>query len=138
MHELAHALRTRTYTLVNEDVIGINGVKLNKDVLDLDGTLVKRTTSKRNACSFHAYGSAIDINYKLTINVNGKDYKPYSSQGEETRNTYDAFVSALGREDDIRNVNYILWKYAFEPFGFTWGGNWSAESFDPMHFEISK
>ena len=48
----------------------------------------------------------------------------------------DAFINAIGSENDIRNVNYIIWKYAFEPSGFIWGGNWSSRSFDPMHYEV--
>lgn len=114
---------------------GINGVKLNKSNVILDGTFVSRTTSSRSICSPHAYGIAIDINYSLSISVNGKSYKPYSGQGSSTKKNYDAFVSAIGSESNIKNVNYVLWVYAFKPAGFIWGGNWSAGSYDPMHFE---
>lgn len=100
------------------------------------GSLYARTNTNRTICSFHAYGSAIDYNYSLKIKVNGKTYMPYSGQGKSTKAEYDRFVKALGKEKDPRNVNYYLWIYAFQPNGFTWGGNWSGGSFDPMHFEI--
>lgn len=115
---------------------GINGIKINDDLLFVDGTYVKRLNSARTICSPHSYAKAIDINYNMTVTVNGKDYKPWAGQGTSTKKAYDSFVDALGREDDPRNVNYILWKYAFEPSGFIWGGNWSDGSFDPMHFEL--
>ena len=115
---------------------GINGIKINNDLLFVDGTYVKRLNSARTICSPHSYAKAIDINYNMTVTVNGKEYKPWAGQGTSTKKEYDSFVAALGREDDPRNVNYILWKYAFEPSGFIWGGNWSDGSFDPMHYEL--
>ena len=117
---------------------GINGVKLNKKDLNLNGTINMRTNSARSICSPHSYGNAIDINYSWTTTIKGKTYKPYSGQGTKTRAEYDSFISAIGGNEENRlNVNYILWKYAFKPNGFTWGGNWSDGSFDPMHFEVS-
>ncbi|MBQ8235009.1 MAG: M15 family metallopeptidase [Bacilli bacterium] len=115
---------------------GIDGIKLESSSLQIDGTLVERTNSKRTVCSPHAYGTAIDINYNLKITVNNNTYTPYQNQGEQTRKEYDRFINALGRENDIRNVNYILFVYAFEPSGFVWGGLWPDSSFDPMHFEV--
>ncbi len=117
---------------------GINGVKIPSEYLRIDGTLVRRTNSARTICSPHAYGIAIDINYDLTINVNGTNYKPYAGQGTKTRQNYNNFVNIIGGESNEKNVNYILWKYAFEPSGFIWGGNWSDGSFDPMHFEVAQ
>ena len=100
------------------------------------GAYYARTNSSRTICSFHAYGSAVDFNYSLSITVNGNKYKPYANQGSSTYAEYNRFVKALGKENHPKNYNYILWKEAFEPAGFEWGGNWSAGSFDPMHFEI--
>ena len=116
---------------------GINGVKLKAEDYHNYGTVSRRMNSGRTICSFHAYGAAIDINYAMSITVDGKSYKPYASQGKATKKTYDEFVSAIGGEGNIRNVNYVLWLYAFKPAGFTWGGNWSEGSFDPMHYEVS-
>ena len=116
---------------------GINGVKLDASKIVLDGTLVERLNSARTICSPHAYGYAIDINYAESVEVFGVVHKPWAGQGARTKTNYDAFVRAIGSESDIRNVNYILWKYAFEPAGFNWGGNWGATSFDPMHFEAT-
>ena len=116
---------------------GINGVKISSDFLRIDGTLNERTTSSRKTCSPHAYGIAIDINYDLFITVNGNQYKPYSGQGTKTKRNYEQFVNEIGGENNPQNVNYMLWIHVFKPSGFTWGGNWSEGSFDPMHFEVA-
>ena len=80
---------------------------------------------------------AVDFNSALVINVNGQNYNPFAGQGDATRQKYDKFVAALGgKELNAKNINYVLWKYAFEPNGFEWGGTWDAGSFDPMHYEI--
>lgn len=117
---------------------GISGIKIDKSQVNNGGIFVERTNSARTICSYHAYGTAMDLNYSLSITVRGKRYKPYSAQGASTKKEYDRFVNAIGSESDPRNVNYILWKYAFKPAGFTWGGEWGNNSFDPMHFEIRK
>ena len=99
------------------------------------GTFVERKTNS-GGYSLHAYGIAQDWNYTMAINVNGVTYKPYEYQGAGYKANYDRFVSALGKEEHCTNINYILWKYAFEPAGFNWGGNWSASYWDGMHFEV--
>ncbi len=114
---------------------GVNGVKLNVDYIN-GGSLARRTNSGRTICSLHAYGAAVDINNSATYIVNGQSYKPYAGQGPGTRNAYDEFVSAIGGEANTKNINYVLWKYAFEPAGFSWGGTWNDSYFDPMHFEV--
>lgn len=116
---------------------GINGVKLGTSYLKNYGTVSKRLNSARTICSLHAYGSAIDINNSMGIDINGKTYRPYDGQGLSTKRNYNEFVSAIGNESDVRNTNYILWLYAFKPAGFTWGGTWSDAYFDPMHFEVT-
>lgn len=116
---------------------GIDGVKISSDYLHIDGTLNERTTSNRKICSPHSYGIAIDINYDLVININGVNHKPYASQGKKTKQNYVNFINAIGGENNPKNVNYILWIYVFKPSGFTWGGNWSDASFDPMHYEVA-
>ncbi len=99
------------------------------------GTFVQRKTSS-GSYSLHAYGLAQDWNYSLRINYKGNTYKPYYTQGASAKAEYNRFVSALGKEEKCENVNYILWKYAFEPAGFNWGGNWSSSYWDGMHFEV--
>ncbi len=99
------------------------------------GTFVQRKTSS-GSYSLHAYGIAQDWNYSLKINYKGNTYKPYYTQGSAAKAEYDRFVRALGKEEKCENVNYILWKYAFEPAGFNWGGNWSSSYWDGMHFEV--
>lgn len=116
--------------------IGISGYRLNFKDISFNGTYSYRMISGRIACSKHAYGGAIDINVSKHYTISGISYIPYSGQGSKTFENYKKFVAALGNELDVRNVNYILWKYAFKPSGFRWGGTWDANSFDPMHFEI--
>ena len=99
------------------------------------GTFVQRKTSSGNY-SLHAYGIAQDWNYSLRITYRGATYKPYYTQGSDAKAEYNRFVAALGKEEKCENVNYILWKYAFEPAGFNWGGNWSTSYWDGMHFEV--
>lgn len=116
---------------------GINGMKLQVADIKFGGAYVPRKTNG-GTYSLHAYGIATDFNYNWSTKVNGTTYKPYASQGTDTYNEYQKFINALGgNEADSRNVNYILWKYAFEPAGFKWGGHWGTSSFDPMHFEIN-
>ena len=110
--------------------------KLSATDLGDGGTFVQRKTSS-GGFSLHAYGIAQDWNYSSRYYVNGKEYRPYHSQGASTKAEYDRFVQALGKEEDCRNVNYILWKYAFKPSGFNWGGNWGVNSWDGMHFEVN-
>ncbi len=104
---------------------------VNNNNYKSQGSLNERTTTGRSRCSFHAYGTAIDINADYSVKVNGTTYYPYG----RNRSTYEKFVKALGKENDNRNINYILWKKAFEPNGFVWGGNWTTD-YDGMHFEI--
>lgn len=119
------------------ETTGINGIKLNKDYVIWNGDYNKRLNAARNVCSPHTYGLAVDFNSALVINVNGQNYNPFAGQGDATRQKYDKFVAALGgKELNAKNINYVLWKYAFEPNGFEWGGTWDAGSFDPMHYEI--
>ena len=99
------------------------------------GTFVERKTSS-GGYSLHAYGLAQDWNYSKSISVNGKAFKPYGCQGSSCQQEYQAFVRALGKEESCYNVNYIMWKYAYQPAGFNWGGNWSSGSWDGMHFEV--
>ena len=109
--------------------------KLSTSDLINGGTFVQRKTSSGNY-SLHAYGIAQDWNYTMKRVVNGVTYKPYYTQGADAKAEYDRFVRALGKEEKCENVNYILWKYAYQPAGFNWGGNWSVGSWDGMHFEV--
>ena len=95
----------------------------------------KRISENSEKVSLHAYGLAQDWNYDKTYTVNGVTYKPYGADRQESK--YRDFVSALGKEEDCRNVNYIIWKYAYQPAGFKWGGNWKGSTFDGMHYEIA-
>lgn len=136
VHRLAQpqftAALTNICTLTSK---GMNGIKLNSKDVKFGGAYVPRKTSA-GGFSNHAWGLAIDFNYDWSIKIDNKNYKPYSGMGKLTKTAYDNFVSIIGSKEDPRNVNYVLWQYAFSPSGFKWGGNWSSTSFDPMHFEI--
>ena len=58
---------------------------------------------------------------KGNITVNGKDYRPYNTRD---LSEYLEFVDAIGgKEENCKNVNYILWAYAYKDAGFVWGGS---------------
>ncbi len=113
---------------------GINGYKISS--VRTNGTYAMRTKADRTVCSPHSYGIAIDFSSGVTIDYNGKTYDPYTGQGSKTKSNYNEFINAIGGEANEANVNYIIWKYAFEPAGFEWGGEWRESSFDPMHYEV--
>lgn len=112
--------------------------KYNKDNLSGGSTFVQRETIG-GMISDVAYGITQDWNYDKTYSINGENYSPYDST--RSLEDYLKFVKALGKEEDCRNVNYILYKYAYEPAGFTWGGNngrnGNSGTFNGMHFRIN-
>ena len=136
MHKLAKSTWEKVQqALCKITTTGIDGIVYKPEDITMSGrkaTSVQRFTSNTKYVSNHSYGTAIDINPGGTYTVNGKKYTPYKRNKSE----YEAFVAALGREDDPRNINYILWKKIFEPLGFKWGGNWKGSFFDGMHFEL--
>lgn len=87
---------------------------------------------------YHSKGLAIDLNNSWTYTYNGKTYKPYSWQGVSTWEDYNEFICDVcdGKEDCPYNVNYVIFKRYFEGNGWCWGGNYSPEWFDPMHYEL--
>ena len=94
----------------------------------------RRISSINDKVSLHAYGLRQDWNYDKEYTVNGKVYKPYSFDAKESN--YRDFVNALGKEESCENVNYILYKYAYEPAGFVWGGNRLRNEYAGMSYEI--
>ena len=101
----------------------------------------------------HSYGIAQDWNYAVSYNINGKTYSPYSSNA--TLEGYWNFVEAINKKDgkkdlyneeNCQNINYILYKYAYEPAGFSWGyghlgksdekGNYVSGSFNGKTFVV--
>ncbi len=127
-------------TILTDGVKLKNGklCKLSANDINFGGSFVERKTSS-GSFSLHAYGMAVDFNYKSKYDINSVTYSPYDSS--RNLENYMKFVEALGGdEEDCRNVNYILWKYAFEPSGFDWGGNWgrngNSATYDGMHFQV--
>ena len=122
-----------------------NGVKITdgttckytvNDIADGTVFIERKTTS--GTFDLHAYGLAQDLNYSKKITINGKEYTPYNTR--ELSN-YLEFVNAIGgREENCKNVNYILWAYAYKEAGFQWGGNYgrngNSGSYDGKLFEL--
>ena len=84
-----------------------------------------KTTS--GSIGLEAYGLTQDWNYS-------------KSQYNGNLDTYNEFINSIGGEENCENVNYILYKYAYEPAGFNWGGNYQRKgnsgTFNPKRFEI--
>lgn len=88
---------------------------------------------------YHGRGLAIDLFNNWTYTYNGKDYHPYQSMGPTTFKHYTQFICDVcgGVEDCQYNINYQIYKNYFQPLGWCWGGDWTAQYFDPMHYEYS-
>lgn len=106
------------------------------DYLQTAGSYVARDGGEHD---YHRVGLAIDLNnlFVYTHPTTNKSYRPYSSQGVSTWNNYKTFICEVcnGKEDCVYNINYQIFERYFKPYGWCWGGNWSPEWFDPMHFE---
>ena len=137
-----HKLAVSTWKKVQEKfceiiTVGIDGIKYAPNEIVVSGPVCVRYLSNTKTVSPHSYGTAIDINPGESYVIDGKTYpRPYGRSLEK----YNNFINALGSEEDIRNVNYVLWKKVFEPLGFIWGGHWGRNGkgakIDGMHFEI--
>ena len=108
--------------LLTEGVTLSDGSKCQYTIDDLkDGsTYVPRKTTS-GTIDIHSYGIVQDWNYSKKINVNGKEYMPYNTR---ELSDYLDFVNAIGgKEENCKNINYILWLKAYKDAGFEWGGN---------------
>ena len=116
-----------------------NGTTCKYTINDLQGgeTYSPRKTTT-GTISDLSYGITQDWNYNKQITVNGKVFQPYGYSRDLSE--YQAFIKELGKEEDCRNINYILNKYAYEPAGFQWGGNWgryeNVNTYNGMHFYV--
>lgn len=111
-----------------------NGVKISNgkvckySLSDLSGggtfNEVKTTSG---SIALESYGLVQDWNYS-------------KSQYNGNLDTYNNFINSIGGEENCENINYILYKYAYEPAGFNWGGNYQRKGnsgiFNPKRFEI--
>lgn len=88
---------------------------------------------------YHGRGLAIDLFNQWTFTKNGKTYRPYGQYKYPAWESYNTFICEVcnGKENCEYNINYIIYKKFFEGNGWCWGGNWSAEYYDPMHYELS-
>lgn len=98
------------------DNAGLTGL-----VYTYDGTYNYRTVRGSSALSPHSWGVAVDIN-AARIMRNGKEVN-----GESNFHCSSAQVPESCR----RLAPY------FHKWGFSWGGDWSAEYLDPMHYEAT-
>lgn len=113
-----------------------NGITCNYTINDLQGgeTFAQRK-SINGVPNDISYGIVQDWNYYKEYVINGKTYKPYSN--ERNVEEYNEFVKALGNEEHCKNINYILYKYAYKNAGFMWdGSSKNASTFNPMHFYV--
>lgn len=116
-----------------------NGTTCTYTIEDLQGgeTYVPRKTAT-GTISDLSYGIIQEWNYNKQYTINGKIYQPYGYSRDNAE--YQAFIKELGKEEDCRNVNYVLYKYAYQPAGFEWGGNWGSKdnvnTFNGMHFYV--
>jgi hypothetical protein len=113
-----------------------DGTTCSYTINDLQGgeTFAQRKTLSGSINDI-SYGIVQDWNYYKEYVINGKIYKPYSSDRSVTE--YNDFVKALGNEEHCTNINYILYKYAYKDAGFEWGGiDKNSSTFNPMHFNV--
>ena len=105
------------------------------DAIHHAGSYVNREVTEYD---YHSRGLAVDLNTVWTYTYKGTTYRPYASQGYSTWNRYKTFICDVcgGKEDCKYNVNYQIYKNYFKKRGWCWGGYWSPENFDPMHFEL--
>lgn len=126
-------------TLLTSGVKITSGETCKYTIDDLqDGTVFIERKASGGSFDLHAYGIAQDFNYSKKIVVNGKTYQPYNTR---ELSEYLEFVNAIGgKEESCKNVNYILWAYAYKDAGFYWGGNYgrngNSGSFDGKLFEL--
>ena len=86
---------------------------------------------------YHGRGLAVDLFTEYTYNANGKTYRPYGLYKNPAWDAYSKFVceACNGNESCPQNINYHIYHNIVAQYGWCWGGNWSPEYFDPMHFE---
>ena len=91
-----------------------------------------------NKGGYHGMGLAIDLFNRYVYKHNGVNYYPYGWNGSREWNyRYKKFICDVCKGDETcpQNIAYHVYYEIWKPKGWCWGGNWSVESFDPMHFE---
>ena len=107
-----------------------NGDTCKYTMSDLQGgTAFLESKTELGDLDLHPYGLSQSWNYSKVFNINGKSYTPYSPA--KSAEEYWAFVNAIGgKEEDCKNINYILWLKAYKSAGFSWGGNNGRKGYD--------
>ena len=110
--------------------VKVNGKTCKYTMSDLQGgTVFVETKTEMGDLDLHPYGLAQSWNYSKKYIINGQTFTPFSPASSEEE--YWDFVNALGgKEADCRNVNYILWEYAYKNAGFNWGGYYGRKGYD--------
>lgn len=90
-----------------------------------------------NKSGYHGRGLAIDFYNNWKYNFNGKTHTPYAGQGSDTFSRYNTFICEVcnGKENCNENIAFQMYYGYFKNIGWCWGGNWTSNYFDPMHFE---
>ncbi len=133
---IVHAKAADSFKKAFSNVCNIltNGVKISSgktckySISDLSGGgTFNEVKTPSGSIGLEAYGLAQDWNYS-------------KSQYNGNLDTYNKFINSIGGEENCENINYILYKYAYEPAGFNWGGNYQRKgnsgTFNPKRFEI--
>ena len=134
---------------------GDTGVLPLKDcIVTYNGSYVSRFVSSMKTVSFHAFGTASDINADMAPNRNNKENKSVIRSAvkndlvyngilgaEDGEAWYDFTYSGSGAltEAGIPEavINYLLYELAFYRAGFQWGYYYSGTS-DGMHFTLAE
>ncbi len=86
---------------------------------------------------YHGRGLAVDLFTEYSYTHNGKTYRPYGNYSYAEWDNYKRFVCEVCNGDETcpQNINYHIYHNIFQQYGWCWGGNWSPQYYDPMHFE---
>lgn len=123
------------------------------DLVEMDGTMVRRFTNDGAFVSHHSLGTAVDINAHTTSNKN-KLANRERIYTEVSRNlTYNGITESNGvrcydftytgtkgeKKKGVPEVllNYLLYELAFYRAGFSWGVYYPHTS-DAMHFSLTE
>ena len=150
--EQAGRYMDNTYIRIHSGKRDTGAVRL-ADLVELNGTTVRRFVNSRDFVSHHSFGTAVDIN------AHTPSHKNYLSNREKiyrevTQNlTYNGIVEYKGKQcydftytgsaaTDKKDVpeplmNYLLYELAFFRAGFSWG-LYYPHTCDAMHFSLTE
>lgn len=130
-----------------------SGPVLLGDLVEMDGTMVRRFTNDGAFVSHHSLGTAVDINAHTTSNKNKYSNRERIYTEVSQYLTYNGITETdgvqcydftyTGTKGDRKKgipevlVNYFLYELAFYRAGFSWGVYYPHTS-DAMHFTLTE